>query len=77
VMEADLVLNPGLLCFYDGYRAWMGDPGTHHRVGDSGFSSQGKQGQCAFQCFPRQMGQGPGGSFLGGHSVLKWLACPH
>jgi hypothetical protein len=74
--EADLVLNPGLLCFSGGYRAWMKGPGTHHWVGGSGLGSQGSRGQCDFQCFPRQMGQGVGGSFLWEHSLLKWPACP-
>jgi hypothetical protein len=57
--------------------ACMGGPGTRHWVGGSDLGSPGNQGQCAFQCFPQQMGQGPGGSFLPGHSLLKWPACPH
>jgi hypothetical protein len=57
--------------------ACMGGSGTCHWVGGSGFDSPGNQTQCAFQCFPWQMGQGPGGSFLWGHCLLKWPACPH
>jgi hypothetical protein len=57
--------------------ACMGGPGTHHWVGGSDLGSPENQGQRAFQCFPRQMGQGPRGSFLWGHSLLRWPACPH
>jgi hypothetical protein len=39
--------------------AWMGGPGTHLWVGGSGLGSLGNPGQCAFQCFPQQMGQDP------------------
>jgi hypothetical protein len=65
------------LCFSGGYRAWMGGSRTRHWVGGSGLCSPGSQGQCAFQWFPWQMRQGPRGSFLRGHSLLKWPACPH
>jgi hypothetical protein len=54
--------------------ACMGSPGTRHWVGGSGLGSPGNRGQCAFQCFPRQMGQGPGGSFLWGALPPK-MAC--
>jgi hypothetical protein len=57
--------------------ACMGGPGTHHWVGASDLGSPENLGQCAFQCFPQEMWQGPGGSLLWGHSLLKWLACPH
>jgi hypothetical protein len=56
--------------------ACMGGSGTHW-VGGSDLVSPGNLGTCAFQCFPRQMGQGPRGSFLRGHSLLKWPGCPH
>jgi hypothetical protein len=46
---------------------------THHWLGGSGLGSPGR----TFQSFPRQMGQGPRGSFLQGHSLLKWPICPH
>jgi hypothetical protein len=57
--------------------AWMGGPRTCHWVGGFGLGSPGNRGQCAFQCFPLQMGQDPGGGFLQGHSLLKWPVCPH
>jgi hypothetical protein len=57
--------------------ACMGGPRTRHWVGGSDLGSPENRGQCAFQCFPQQMGQGPGGSFLRGHSLLKCPACPH
>jgi hypothetical protein len=60
------VLNLGLLCFYSHYRAWVRGPGTCHWVGGAGLGSPGNWGQCAFQCFPQQIGQVPGGSFLSG-----------
>jgi hypothetical protein len=73
------------LCFTRGSSAFMvvTEPGWEAQgpiigwEGGSGLGSSGNWGQCAFQCFPQQMGQGPGGSFLWRHSLLKWLDCPH
>jgi hypothetical protein len=77
IRRLTLCLIWGSSAFTVGTEACMGGPRTRHWVGGSELGSLENRGQCAFQCFPRQMGQGPGGSFLRGHSLLKWPACPH
>jgi hypothetical protein len=88
-MLAPVSIRRLTLCFSTVSKTWgspafmlvtgpcMGGPRTHHWVEGSDLHSPENRGQCAFQCFPRQMGQGPRGSFLRGHSFLKWPACPH
>jgi hypothetical protein len=69
--------NPRLLCFYGGYRSLDGRPKDPLLGGRLWPQFPWELRTVSLPMFTLTNGGGPGGSFLLGHSFLKWSACPH